>query len=546
MSQSDGGEVPEFLKCTVISCSNYIEKELNPHNKEYVFFPFPSDRAITKIWKEKCGVAAHHEVRNSKVCSEHFKLCDFSDGTRTALKEDAVPKENLGWMFGMPEVKLFETPKFESVKEAVDTNDRLVQRLEKLTAQQKPLREKIDLYEKKIGNVKNEIGRLKNLIAKIPVRRKNGKVEANLISKVFSQAQINMLVGKRKVVWSYDDMAMAFTLRHIGNKECYLYLKDTLNMPLPSLSNAMSCIVYGCSNNNFATADPSVHYYVFPKHPVIAQQWVDACGWQADQIDINIARICSIHFDENSYTTEIKMIDYITCYTKVLKYDAVPTLYLPSTTQIVIKESETTPPEELREMIVFAVPTEENIEPVAKEYIELQVQPAAPDVDMERYKHVKTKEQLAAVESSNKSLREKVMVMEENLKNLKLILAKQMQTYKEKDLELSKTHHEYLKTKRSFLSLHDQRMLLSRVFSESQIKILSGKKKIYWTDDDMAVGYTVRHLSNKRCYTYLTKKLNIPLPAVSSIKRWMTLKIPVKKSLNATSDDKKDDEDESE
>jgi hypothetical protein len=53
------------------------------------------------------------------------------------------------------------------------------------------------------------------------------------------------------------------------------------------------------------------------------------------------------------------VIDYITCYTKVLKYDAVPTLFLPSTTPIVIKQTD--PQEELREMIVFAVPTENNV-----------------------------------------------------------------------------------------------------------------------------------------------------------------------------------------
>jgi hypothetical protein len=52
----------------------------------------------------------------------------------------------------------------------------------------------------------------------------------------------------------------------------------------------MSCMVWGCSNSNLATADPSVHYYVFPKHPMIAQQWIDACGWPPDQMDPNIGK----------------------------------------------------------------------------------------------------------------------------------------------------------------------------------------------------------------------------------------------------------------
>jgi hypothetical protein len=322
----------------------------------------------------------------------------------------------------------------------------------------------------------------------------------------------------------------------------------------------MSCMVWGCSNSNLATADPSVHYYVFPKHPMIAQQWIDACGWPPDQMDPNIARICSEHFDDTSYTTEIKVIDYITCYTKVLKYDAVPTLFLPSTTPIVIKQTD--PQEELREMIVFAVPTENNVAVQHvemqeggdnnKEYIELQVHHLSSGNDESeatreseqnsaRYKHIQTKEELSTLENCNKAIREKVMKLESNLKRLKEALAKQMETYKKKDVELSNLHLEYLRSKRSFLSLHEQKMLLSKVFSESQIKILSGKKKIYWSNDDMAVGYTIRHLSNKRCYMYLTKKLNIPLPAVSSIKRWMTLK-NVKKSVALEAPKKNEDE----
>ncbi|XP_008199105.1 uncharacterized protein LOC103314533 isoform X1 [Tribolium castaneum] len=310
----------------------------------------------------------------------------------------------------------------------------------------------------------------------------------------------------------------------------------------------MSCIVWGCSNNSIVTADPSVHYYVFPKHPVIAQQWVQACGWPPDQIDPNNAQICSLHFDENSYTTEVKMIDYITCYTKVLKFDAVPTLYLPTQTEVVIKD----PQKELGEMIVFTVPATAEQENVttgggSKEYTELIVQKASVEVDMEKYKHIATKEQLATLENCNKTIREKVARLENSLKHLRSVYNTQVETYKKKDLELSNLHHEYLKTKRSYLTLHEQKVLLSKVFSESQIKILSGKKKIYWSDDDMAVGYTIRHLSNKRCYMYLTKKLNIPLPAVSSIKRWMTLKEGSrKKSLTSGSPKKSEDEEENE
>lgn len=46
----------------------------------------------------------------------------------------------------------------------------------------------------------------------------------------------------------------------------------------------IACAVYGCTNNTVTTTDISIQYYYFPKHPVIAQQWIQAC-WRADQID---------------------------------------------------------------------------------------------------------------------------------------------------------------------------------------------------------------------------------------------------------------------
>ncbi|XP_044262178.1 uncharacterized protein LOC123009737 isoform X2 [Tribolium madens] len=234
MSEEDP-EIAGLVKCTVISCPNYFHKVLSQAD-EHIFFDFPSDEDVCATWKEKCGISAYHDVSNSKICSTHFRQTDYTDNTKSVLKPEAIPRENLGWMFGMPEVKLTKTPKFELIKEAVDTNERLVQRFEELMDEMKLLTEKVDLYKKKNENSDKEIFRLRRLIAKYPFKKKNGKIETNLICKVFSQAQINMLLGKKKVVWSYDDMAMAFTLRHIGNRECYLYLKDTLNMPLPSLS----------------------------------------------------------------------------------------------------------------------------------------------------------------------------------------------------------------------------------------------------------------------------------------------------------------------
>lgn len=96
---------------------------------------------------------------------------------------------------------------------------------------------KITLYEKKNASKIKDLVKLQDTLGKDWTRSKyNIKNKKNVVRKVFSDAQINLLLGKKKVIWSDDDLAKAFTLRHIGSKECYLYLKNQLNMPLPALA----------------------------------------------------------------------------------------------------------------------------------------------------------------------------------------------------------------------------------------------------------------------------------------------------------------------
>lgn len=48
-----------------------------------------------------------------------------------------------------------------------------------------------------------------------------------------------------------------------------------------------TCAVYGCFNNSATTTDPTVQYYHFPQQHEIAQQWIRACSWQENTIDLN-------------------------------------------------------------------------------------------------------------------------------------------------------------------------------------------------------------------------------------------------------------------
>jgi len=61
--------------------------------------------------------------------------------------------------------------------------------------------------------------------------------------------------------------------------------------------------------------------------------------------------------------------------------------------------------------------------------------------------------------------------------------------------------------------------ILSKLFSPSQIKILSGRKMIHWDVQDIVRSHTLKLFGNK-AYTLIKDKWNIPLPSQSTLGRW--------------------------
>lgn len=145
------------------------------------------------------------------------------------MKPIAVPCEILDG----PDVTLKEIPKlYPILTKQVMENVELKTKIINLKITMRDLYGKLSKQEKKNKLKRNGIKRVKEKFSKVEITG-SGK---NLLSKVFSDAQINVLMGQSKVVWGDDDLAMAFSLRHLCSKECYLYLKEVLNIPLPALS----------------------------------------------------------------------------------------------------------------------------------------------------------------------------------------------------------------------------------------------------------------------------------------------------------------------
>ncbi|KAK9718221.1 Transposase protein [Popillia japonica] len=197
-------------KCAVVTCKNIVGK----YEQTITFHNFPTDTELQDIWLEKCDLSP-------------AGINDDVGGGFRILKSDAVPSENL---------PIIRVPPFESVTEHVDAKEFLESTLNKLKQQQLQLTKELNVYNKNLKAKKKKYSALKVKVERL----KNGSFilqkDKSLLSKVFSDAQIKILTGKEKVVWTNDDLAMAFSLRQMSSRECYLYLKRFLNYPLPALS----------------------------------------------------------------------------------------------------------------------------------------------------------------------------------------------------------------------------------------------------------------------------------------------------------------------
>lgn len=217
------------------SCTNILQKR-DPAPSGLHFHNFPQNKHYCLLWKDACKIPTYFDTNGLKICSDHFEENDFQipydapDNYLKTLKADAIPHRNLNTI----NVRDYSSI-YEKEKRLVEENAALRLEWELLQKETSELQSKIAYMNLKRMKKAKATQRLR--LRHDQLKRKcNVFPKKNLLMKTFSPAQIEMLLKKAKVTWSDDDLAMAFTLRHMSNKECYLYLKETLNIPLPSLS----------------------------------------------------------------------------------------------------------------------------------------------------------------------------------------------------------------------------------------------------------------------------------------------------------------------
>ncbi|KAL1488838.1 hypothetical protein ABEB36_014633 [Hypothenemus hampei] len=85
------------------------------------------------------------------------------------------------------------------------------------------------------------------------------------------------------------------------------------------------CAVYGCKSYSRKTKGTDIRYYGFPKQGDICAKWIAACR-RKDKFNTKNAYVCSLHFNETSFQTNLKhkLLNYTPKNNRNLKEDAIP------------------------------------------------------------------------------------------------------------------------------------------------------------------------------------------------------------------------------
>ncbi|KAJ3650427.1 hypothetical protein Zmor_016528 [Zophobas morio] len=186
--------------CAVSGCSNRQLKCVK--NRDIKFYRFPKAKDFCKEWVKFCGRKEIINVKNARICSEHFtascsykslqhKLLQYSPKNRRRLMPDAVPSEKgpISTEAGIVELA---SPKKISCRKDLFNEVRSIE-VCNWEEKYKELQQKFNELEKKMEAMKAE-----NVLLKQQLQNKtDNAVIAKAVSIVFTKGQIKKLFSKK-------------------------------------------------------------------------------------------------------------------------------------------------------------------------------------------------------------------------------------------------------------------------------------------------------------------------------------------------------------
>ncbi|KAF2903773.1 hypothetical protein ILUMI_02400 [Ignelater luminosus] len=246
-----------------------------------MYHRFPKNKSVRDIWLQKCGRGGKWNWESCFICSVHFRNDDYvrdlqaellGIARRKLLNENAVPslflpnehvkeedksdgeEERLRKKYVQEILSNTHTTAASKDNEVIVTetktgnqattylelirlqSNNMEKMREKLELENKNLRQELENKNSLLMQYEKGIAKLKKEQEKEIKRSVEAEVK-RILAQCFTESQINILLNNKKSShWTDEDISRAFIL-YCYSKRAYEYLRNNLNIPLPSISS---------------------------------------------------------------------------------------------------------------------------------------------------------------------------------------------------------------------------------------------------------------------------------------------------------------------
>lgn len=229
-----------------------------------------------------------------------------------------------------------------------------------------------------------------------------------------------------------------------------------------------------------------------------------------DDFNPEVSRICSDHFTEEDYQRDLRNELLQLSSRKILKKNAIPSKNLPLEKAEMNSASAVSLRLVNRNVRKRALKRMKDLSPTKK-----QKKQIIEDCSFE-YSGQIMSERIKELEEENFKLKNHISKLEKKVKLMSI------NSDRQKKLLICKINFLKRNLEKSFQKKTSERVksVLGKILSPSQIKMLiDGKRISKWNEQDITNAISLRAVSTK-CYAFLRNRMGMPLPSISTLKRW--------------------------
>nr|XP_022908341.1 uncharacterized protein LOC111419713 [Onthophagus taurus] len=221
------------------------QKEIDSHVITDIIEDVQDGNITTILLNNTIETSDHQEQTKRHIQSvetqssiKNIEIIDYQEVTYSSINNVEVPPANI-------EIEITDYQEEIESTETHSANRGIENRVSDLQIEVSQLREenyklkrkltrkqKIILRQRRQNNNLSQVIRNFKLKQNKEAKKVVDQIIRNKLTDVFTSKQLDKILTKKQVRWTDEDISIAFTLRYLS-KPCYLYLRNSLNYPLP-------------------------------------------------------------------------------------------------------------------------------------------------------------------------------------------------------------------------------------------------------------------------------------------------------------------------